>query len=185
MKLNKPVAQAIWEALGFPQGWGAFQPDIDDRLHFVVQLPNGIPAEALVAERVGSPGFVAFVVRAAVAGQFSFIRIANDIASGQKLLIDALYVAAANDPQLTIGLPAGAPAGAISAKQIGGAAPPGVTLLSGTSAAPGGTQISQVPAGHFIFSDPYQLDPGTELGLVTAIVNANLTAAFYFRQLPA
>lgn len=185
MKLDKPIAGAIWEALGFPKGWGSFQPDIGDALHFVIPLPNGIPAEALVAERVGSPGYVGYQAQGSVAGQFAFVRLVNDIASGKKILLDAVQLDAfaANTAFIRLGMAAGAGGGLISAKQIGAAAPVGASMFVGNAAAPGGTVLSLISPGHNLFSDPWQLDPGTELGVVAGAVATGLNVAFYFRWL--
>lgn len=185
MKLDKALEKAIWEALGNPQGWGSFQPDIGEVVHFVVPLPNGIPAEALVAARVGAPGYVAYQAQGSVAGQFAFIRIVNDPTSGKKLLVDAVQLDAfaANSAFIRVGMAAGAGAGLVTAKQIGGAAPTGVTMFAGNNAAPGGTVLSLVSPGHNLFSDPWQLDPGTEIGVVAGAVATGLNVAFYFRWL--
>lgn len=184
LKLGTPLDRRVWEALGNPGGWGNWEGELQDLVHFVVPLPNGIPQEALVAERVGGPGFVAFATQPAVAGQLSFVRLLNAGASGRKLLLDAVHLDSAVTVGFRTGVAIGGAGGVVTNKQIGGAASVGASMLLGTSAAVGGVAIALANPPVVSLPDPYQLDPGTDLAIVSSVVNNGLSATFYFRELP-
>lgn len=191
MKLNKAISADVWRELGFPPGWGGFQPEVLDTLQFVVALPNGVAAEALIAERQGSPGFVANASVGAVAGQNSYVRLLNPGTSGLDLLVDQVTVARGGWTTESFSLRTGAAAGVILAngatnKEIGGAAP-SAEVYTGTSAAVGGTFrahfMPQAPG--LMLADPFVLPPGADLSVVCEAVNTGWNVSIFFRAVAA
>lgn len=191
IRLDSPIAAATWAALGFPKGWGSFNPEILPTVQFVVPLPNGVPAEAFIAERVASPGFVAQHNLGAVAAQNSFFRLVNAAASPVNLYIDQIRwgrSAALTGLPFTLrtGAAAGIAVGSIANKQLGGAGSAGASTFGGASAAVGGTVLGYFSAepGGVDFVDPIIVPPNADLSLVQQTVNTDFSCAVFFREVP-
>lgn len=193
LKLNAAIARAIWEQLGFPGGYGAYQPDIADVIHFVVPLPNGITQEALVAERAGAPGYTAARFSAAVAAQNSFVRLLSPLAGNRVVLLDQILlwggVFGSETFTLRVGSAvAGAGAAAMPSKRVGAVAGAAETY-TGASAAVGGTVIAQFQTNNLLqgtpFPDAFEIPAGADLHVTCETVNFGFGVTLLTRELPS